>query len=66
MKNGTTYYVQVPESCYSRPRTSEPEPNSECDEQRDLSAWSGVGYYGVPLALVIGASVVSFGRRDVP
>ncbi|GAW49647.1 MULTISPECIES: ABC transporter permease subunit [unclassified Nocardioides] len=66
VKNGTTYYVDVPQSCYSRPRSSEPEPDSECDERRDLSAWGGVGYYGVALVVVMGASVVSFRRRDVP
>jgi hypothetical protein len=66
VKNGTTYYVQVPQSCYSRPRSSEPEPNSECDDRRDLSLWDGVGYYGVALVAAMGASVVSFRRRDVP
>jgi ABC-2 family transporter len=66
VKNGTTYWVQVPESCWSRPQTTPPEPDSECDDQRDLSAWHGVGYYGVPLVVVAAASVLSFRRRDVP
>jgi hypothetical protein len=65
VKNGTTYYVDVPESCFAS-SFREPEPNSECDQLRDLSLWHGVGYYGVALAATLGASVVSFRRRDVP
>lgn len=66
VKNGTTYYVDVPESCYSGRVFREPEPNSECDSERDLSAWHGLGYYGVALLGTVGASLVSFRRRDVP
>ncbi len=43
-----------------------PEDDSECDTERDLSLWAGVGYYGVALVAVGGASVLSFRRRDVP
>jgi hypothetical protein len=66
VKNGTTYFVEVPQSCFSGPRSQEPEPNSECDQVRDLSLWDGVGYYGLALVGVGAASVVSFRRRDVP
>jgi ABC-type transport system involved in multi-copper enzyme maturation permease subunit len=67
VKNGTTYYVEVPNSCFMGMQSGRPpEDNSECDQERDLSAWSGVGYYGVALVAVAGASVVSFRRRDVP
>lgn len=66
VKNGTTYYVDVPDSCFAAGRHREPEPNSECDPERDLAAWQGVGYYGTALALTVGASVVSFRRRDLP
>jgi hypothetical protein len=67
VKNGTTYYTNPPESCYAGPQRRErPEPNSECDPEHDLSPWHGVGYYGVALLATIGASVVSFRRRDVP
>lgn len=67
VKNGTVYYVDVPESCYSGQREmQEPEPNSECDSMRDLSPWHGVGYYGTALVATVGASVLSFRRRDVP
>lgn len=67
VKNGTTYYVDVPERCYQQMEDgAEIEPNSECDDQRDLSLAHGATYYGV---LVLGssvASVLSFRRRDVP
>jgi hypothetical protein len=67
VKNGTTYYADVPDSCFSgAQRRDRPEPNSECDQIRDLSLWHGVGYYGVALAVTAGASVASFRRRDVP
>ena len=66
VKDGTTYWVQVPESCFRGGGFRDPEPNSECDQERDLSPWHGVGYYGTALVVTIGASVVSFRRRDVP
>lgn len=66
VKNGTTYYVDVPESCFQGRVYREPEPNSPCDPQRDLSPWHGVGYYGVPLVATIAASVLTYRRRDVP
>ncbi|GAA4381721.1 hypothetical protein [Nocardioides caricicola] len=67
VKNGTTYYAEVPDSCFMRAQeATEPEPNSECDQIRDLSLWHGLGYYGVALAATAGASVASFRRRDVP
>jgi hypothetical protein len=66
VKNGTTYYVDVPESCFGPQQQGPPAPNSECDSERDLSLWSGVGYYGSALVVTVGASVLSFRRRDVP
>lgn len=66
VKNGTTYYVDVPDSCFSGRVYREPEPNSECDNERDLSPWHGVGYYGVALVATVGGSVLSFRRRDLP
>ena len=62
VKNGTTYYVEVPESCYAPRRAG----SEDCDGQRDLSLAHGVGYYGAALLLTAGASEVSFRRRDVP
>jgi hypothetical protein len=66
VKNGTTYYVEVPDSCFMGGPAKRPAENPECDSQRDLSVWSGLGYYGAALVAVGGASVVSFRRRDVP
>ena len=67
VKNGTMYYVDVPDSCFvGASQMKEPEPDSECDQYRDLSLWHGVAYYGVALAVTAGASVASFRRRDVP
>lgn len=67
VKNGTTYYVDVPDSCYvGAQEMKEPEPNSECDQTRDLSLWHGVAYYGIALGATAGASIASFRRRDVP
>jgi hypothetical protein len=67
VKNGTMYYVQVPDSCFvGREARKQPDDGSECDPTRPLSTWDGIGYYGVPLVAVMVASVVSFRRRDVP
>lgn len=66
VKDGTTYYTNPPDSCFVGRQQEEPEPNSECDPEHDLSVWHGLGYYGVPLVVVVGASIVSFRRRDVP
>jgi hypothetical protein len=67
VKDGTTYYVNVPDSCYLSPSANQrPPENSECDPERDLSLWAGAGYYGAALVVVVGASMVSFRRRDVP
>ncbi|HYF72660.1 MAG TPA: ABC transporter permease subunit [Nocardioides sp.] len=66
VKNGTTYYVEPPESCFVRQPRQEPEPGSECSSERVLSVWDGAGYYGAALVLTAGASLVSFRRRDVP
>lgn len=66
VKNGTEYWVAVPEHCYQRPQPGPVAEGSECDEYRSLSAAQGVTYYGGALLLVGGASVLSFRRRDVP
>lgn len=64
VNNGTTYWVPVPESCWSG--GEEPQPGSECDPEAHLSLGHGVGYYGTALVLVGAASVLTFRRRDVP
>jgi hypothetical protein len=67
VKNGTTYYVEPPDSCLVDLQAGRtPAEGSVCDERRHLSAWSGAGYYGTALVVTMGASLVSFRRRDVP
>ncbi|MGY2703057.1 hypothetical protein [Nocardioides sp. HB32] len=65
VKNGTTYWVEVPQSCYQS-RPGQDTAADGCDPTRHLSLARGAGYYGTALVLTIGASVVSFRRRDVP
>ncbi|MFC7496332.1 MULTISPECIES: hypothetical protein [unclassified Nocardioides] len=65
VKDGTTYYVDVPDSCYVGQQEA-PADDSECDPERDLTIGHGLGYYGTALAVTVGASVLSFHRRDVP
>lgn len=65
VKNGTTYYVDPPQSCYSG-RPVLPADQPECDPMRELSVWHGLGYYGSALVVAVGASVLTFRRRDVP
>jgi ABC-type transport system involved in multi-copper enzyme maturation permease subunit len=66
VKDGTTYWADVPESCYVEPQQEPPTDESDCDSQRDLPIGHSLGYYGVALVATVGASVVSFRRRDVP
>lgn len=62
IQDGATYYVQVPDTCYG-PR---PPAAGVCDEDRVLPAKQGALYLGSLIVLAGAASVVSFGRRDVP
>jgi len=64
VKNGTIYYRDVPQSCYREEGQLQHE-GSPCDPAATLSATAGVGYYGAALLLTIGASTISFRRRDV-
>lgn len=68
VKNGTHYYVEVPERCFSdrERQREEPPEGSECDQRRELSLADGSLYYGVLLLGAGSASVLSFRRRDVP
>lgn len=63
VKNGTTYWVQPPLSCEGRAVGPDDE---QCLGERELPLWRGAAYYGLPLVAAVGASVVSFRRRDVP
>jgi hypothetical protein len=62
VKNGTTYYADLPASCLGPSRSA----GDECNPVRELTLARGVGYYGVALLAVGAASVLSFRRRDVP
>ncbi len=68
VKDGTQYYVEVPERCNTDEllRRGEPSEGSECARQRELSLADGSLYYGVLLLGAGSASVLSFRRRDVP
>jgi ABC-type transport system involved in multi-copper enzyme maturation permease subunit len=66
VKDGTTYYVDVPESCFAGRQIRLADDGGECDTIRELTLARGVGYYGAALVLTMGASVLSFRRRDVP
>ncbi|GEP34211.1 hypothetical protein NSZ01_19790 [Nocardioides szechwanensis] len=62
IKDGTRYYVEVPQHCF----TDGPIEGSECDQLRELTLVDGSLYYGVLLLGVGTASVLTFRRRDVP
>jgi len=65
VKNGTIYYRDVPQSCYRREAQQQQREGSPCDPTATLSAASGTGYYGVALLVAMGASTISFRRRDI-
>jgi hypothetical protein len=65
VKNGTTYYVEVPQACY-QPGQGGASQGGECDPTRELTLADGAAYYGAALVLTMGASMLSFRRRDVP
>jgi len=65
VKNGTEYWVTVPQSCYQRRQPQPVEEGSSCDDTRDLTLLQGSLYYGLPLLGAGAASVLSFRRRDV-
>ncbi len=65
IKDGITYYVDIPESCYTADFTGE-DTSGPCAQNRSRSLNQGLGYLGVLVVVVGGASAISFGRRDVP
>jgi ABC-2 type transport system permease protein len=62
IQDGTTYYVDVPESCYS----DTPPPGVDCDEERRRSLADGLAYLSILTPVVLAASAASYRRRDVP
>lgn len=65
VNHGTTYWVDVPSSCWNGQRRPV-EEGSRCDDSRELGLGAGVLYYGLPLLAAGALSVGSFRRRDVP
>lgn len=66
VKDGTTYYVDVPERCYTDYEGDPFEEGSECDQERERSLGQGLTYLTILLGGVSVASAASFRRRDVP
>lgn len=67
VKNGTMYYTDPPKSCFVDPQPDQlRDDDPDCATERELSAGAGVAYYGAALLVTVGASVLSFRRRDVP
>ncbi|MFB9313899.1 ABC transporter permease subunit [Nocardioides plantarum] len=63
IQDGTTYYVDVPESCYS---DTSYDDTGDCASERRRSLGQGLGYLAILTPVVVGASAVSYRRRDVP
>jgi ABC-2 type transport system permease protein len=61
--DGTRYHVEPPAVCMTSPR---PPDGVSCRAVEHLSVWEGVRNLGVLLAVAVGASMLSFHRRDVP
>ena len=62
IQDGSTYYVDVPESCY----TTGDFDSSECDPERTRGLGDGLIYLGILGAVIVTGSTLSFRRRDVP
>ncbi|CAN5306456.1 hypothetical protein BH09ACT12_BH09ACT12_36850 [soil metagenome] len=65
ISDGATYYVDVPDSCYSG-RGGFDQDDPRCVNQRERSLTQGLTYYGILLGAAAVASAGSFRRRDVP
>lgn len=68
-----TYWAEPPADCYTdrgRPDLADGETRAEwgkrCDETRTVTVWDGLTYLLVPSVLLLGLSVWTFRRRDVP
>lgn len=66
VKDGTTYYVDVPNRCFDNYNGGSFSQSPECDEERERSLGQGVTYLAVLLGGISLASAASFRRRDVP
>lgn len=65
IQDGTTYYVDVPESCYSD-MSYDGSGTGECDQEKERTLGQGLGYLGILTPVVLAASAASYRRRDVP
>ncbi len=63
IKDGSSYYVDVPASCY---QSVDVEPSGECVQERTRSLGDGLIYLGGLGAVIVTGSTLSFRRRDVP
>lgn len=62
--DGTRYYVEPPALCFQD--NGRAPAGVDCSGMGRLSLWEGVRNLGVLLAVAVGASMLSFRRRDVP
>lgn len=62
ISDGTTYYVDIPESCYNGGDFDTPE----CRSDRHRGLGEGLIYLGALGAVIVTGSTLSFRRRDVP
>lgn len=63
LNDGSRYYREVPEICFSGPR---PPAGTDCQQFGTVSLGDGALYLGIALALAVAFSMWSFQRRDVP
>ncbi len=63
IQDGSTYYVEVPESCYE---SVEFQESGACASERTRSLGDGLIYLGALGAVIVTGSTLSFRRRDVP
>lgn len=69
-----TYWTEPPPECFDsrtgREQRAEGETRRQfdlrCSGQQMITVWDGLSYLALPALLVLGLSVVSFRRRDVP
>jgi hypothetical protein len=61
--DGTRYYLEPPEACFTSP---EPPVGVDCSEFARLTLWQGARNLGALLAAAVAVSLWSFRRRDIP
>lgn len=61
--DGARYYRNPPDACFMQ---TQPPAGIDCRDQGTVSLIDGATYLGVTLVAAVGASVLSFLRRDVP